>query len=128
MLRADAVMATSEPAFQIAEDQMGDWEKVLGHAGIALCRHRQMPITAIRQRMAAPRGRDHHDPRLDRRLDKPAKRCCRTIGHDLHPNPLLRCGTPFDVLGLAPADFDRRDNDALIMDAATRAARPAADP
>jgi len=34
----------------------------------------------------------------------------------------------FDVLGLAPADFDRRDNDALIMDAATRAARPAADP
>jgi hypothetical protein len=34
----------------------------------------------------------------------------------------------FDVLGLALADFDSRDHQALMMDAAARAARPAADP
>ena len=49
MLRADAVVAASQPAFQIAEDQMGDWQKVLGQAGIALRRDRQMPITADRK-------------------------------------------------------------------------------
>jgi hypothetical protein len=35
MLRAYAVMAVSQPAFQIAEDQMGDGQKVFGHPGIA---------------------------------------------------------------------------------------------
>src|SRR3979411_2331766 len=49
VLRANAVVATSEPAFQITEDQMGDGQKVLGHAGITLRRDRQMPIEPIRQ-------------------------------------------------------------------------------
>ena len=56
MLRANAVVATSEPAFQIAEDQMGDGQKVLGHAGITLRRDRQMPIAAIGQRRIAAPG------------------------------------------------------------------------
>jgi len=133
VLRADAVVATSEPAFQIAEDQMGDRQKVLGHAGIALRRDRQMPITAIGQRrIAAPAVRHDHDPGLDRRLDKPAERSCRTIRHDFHPNtagiPAVAARHAFDVLGLALADFDSRDNEALIMDAAALAARPTADP
>ena len=130
---ADAVMAASEPAFQIAEDQMGDRQKVLGHAGITLRRDREMPIPAIGQaRIAAPAVGHHHDPGLDRRLDKPTERCCRTIRHDFHPKtagiPAVAARHASDVLGLALTDFDSRDNQALIMDAAALAARPAADP
>ena len=112
---------------------MGDRQKILGHAGIALRRDRQMPITAIGQRcVAAPAVGHDHDPGLNRRLDKPAERSCRTIRHDFHPNtagvPAVAARHAFEVLGLALADFDSRDNEALIMDAAALAARPAADP
>jgi hypothetical protein len=74
----------------------------------------------------------HHGSGLDRRLDKPAQRSCRTIRHNFHPNTAgisaVAARHAFDVLGLALADFDSRDNEALIMDAAALAARPAADP
>src|SRR5580692_10042453 len=92
-------MATSEPAFQIAEDQMGDRQKVLGHAGITLRRNRQMPIAAIGQRrIAAPGVGHHHGSGLDRRLDKAAQRSCRTIRHNFHPNTAATNG----MLGCQP--------------------------
>src|SRR5206468_12668260 len=64
VLRANAVVATSEPAFQITEDQMGDRQKVLGHAGITLRRDRQMPIAAIGQRRS-----EEHTSELQSRSD-----------------------------------------------------------
>src|SRR5437899_12589675 len=92
-----------------------------------------MPIAAIGQhRIAAPGVGHHHGSRLDRRLDKAAQRSCRTIRHNFHPNTAgisaVAARHAADVLGLAQADFDSRDNEALIMDAAALAARPAADP
>ena len=82
--------------------------------------------------MAAPAVGHDDDPGLDRRLDKPAERPCRTIRHDFHPNtagiPAVAARHAFDVLRLALADFDSRDNEALIVDAAALAARPAAQP
>ena len=96
-------------------------------------RDRQMPIAAIGQRrIAAPGVGHHHGSGLDRRLDKAAQRSCRTIRHNCHPNTAgisaVAARHAVDVLGLARADFDSRDNEALIMDAAALAARPAADP
>src|ERR1700726_485540 len=131
--RANALVATSQPAFQITEDQMGDRQKVLGHAGITLRRDRLMPIASIAQRrIAAPGVGHHHGTGLDRRLDKAAQRSCRTIRHNFHPNTAgisaVAARHAFDILGLALADFDSRDNEALIMDAPALAARPAADP
>src|SRR5207245_10370939 len=65
-------------------------------------------------------------------LDRPPKRCCRRGRHRFRPNTAgisaVAARHAFDVLGLALADFDSRDNEALIMDAAARAMRPAADP
>ena len=89
-------------------------------------------ITHGQRRIAAPGVGHHHGSGLDRRLDKAAQRSCRPIRHNFHPNTAgisaVAARHAFEVLGLALADFDSRDNEALIMDAAALAARPAADP
>jgi hypothetical protein len=73
VLRADAVMAAPQPAFQVGEDQMRDRQEVLGHARIAVGRNREMVLAAIGQRGIAAPGIGHdHRARFDRRLHEAA--------------------------------------------------------
>src|SRR5216683_3025378 len=61
MLRADAVMAAHQPAFEVAENQVDDGQVFLGNRRVASLHDGQMLVSAFGQfGVAAPRVSDEH--------------------------------------------------------------------
>src|SRR5688572_21870026 len=50
VLRADAVMATAQPAFQVAENQVDDWQKFLGDSRVVGLDNGQMLVSKFGER------------------------------------------------------------------------------
>src|SRR5437660_6349185 len=129
MLRTDAVVTSQQPAFQIREHQMHDWQICLGHRRVPRHRNRDMAVSALRQFVVAgPCIGNDLCSWLDRTFDKADQRFRRTVRTNFKPNPtrvsamptLNRFATDFRF---AATNFNSRDDQRQIVDTTAKTAR-----
>src|SRR5271168_1873157 len=132
MLMTDPVMDAVQPRFQVGEDEMDDWQILLGDLRIAPFSDGEVFVAALGEAgVAAPVVGDERRAWHNGALDEATERLCAAVRHDGKPNPTGIATTPPLVeLGtrLALANFHSAGDKNLIVDTTAFAARPAADP
>ena len=132
MLVTDPVMGAVQPRFQVCEDEMDNWQILLGDLRIAPFGDREVFVAALGEAgVAAPVVANERRARHNGTLDEAAERLRASVRHDGEPNPPgIATTLPLVELGtrLALTNLDSTDDKNLVVDATALAARPAADP
>jgi hypothetical protein len=96
------VMGAVQPRFQVCEDEMDDWQILLGDLRIAAFGDGEVFVAALGEaRVAAPVVSDERRARHNGTLDEAAERLRASVRHDGEPNtpgiattlPLVELGT-----------------------------------
>jgi len=131
VLGADAVMDAIEPGLQIAEDEVGDRQELLGDLGIAAFGDGVVVVAACPQAaIGAPVIGDEQRPRHDGASDEFAQRFGRAIRGDGEANaPGIPAVLPFVLRGarLPVTNLDGGGDQGLVVDASALAACLSAD-
>jgi len=132
VLVTDPVMGAVQPRFQVCEDEMDDWQILLGDLRIAALGDGEVFVAALGEPgVAAPVVGDERRARHNGTLDEAAERLRASVRHDGEPNtPGIATTLPLVELGtrLALTNLHSTDDKNLIVDATAFAARPATDP
>ena len=132
VLVTDPVMDAVQPRFQVGEDEMDDWQILLGDLRIAPFSDGEVFVAALGEAgVAAPVVGDERRARHNGALDEAAERLRAAVRHDGEPNPPgIATTLPLVELGarLALANLHSAGDKNLIVDATAFAARPAANP
>lgn len=125
-------MGAVQPGFQVCEDEMDDWQILLGDLRIAAFGDGEVFVAALGEPgVAAPVVGDERRARHNGTLDEAAERLRASVWHDGESNtPGIATTLPLVELGtrLALANLHSTDDKNLIVDATAFAARPATDP
>ena len=128
----DPVMDAVQPRFQVCEDEMDDWQILLGDLRIAPFSDGEVFVAALgKAGVAAPVVGDERRARHNGALNEAAERLRAAVRHDGEPNPPgIATTLPLVELGarLALANLHSAGDKNLIVDATAFAARPAASP
>lgn len=131
VLRADAVMAAHQPAFQVAENQVDDGQIFLGDSRIMRLHNGKVLVSALAEfGVATPSVGDDHRARLHRPVHERHKRLRRAVGDDIEPDATGIASAPtlfLPLLRLPIANLHGGDDERLMMHAPALAARGAAD-
>src|ERR1700687_3973039 len=121
-----------QPRFQVCEDEMDNWQILLGDLRIAPFSDGEVFVAALGEAgVAAPVVGDERRARHNGTLDEAAERLRASVRHDGEPNPPgIATTLPLVELGtrLALTNLHSTDDKNLIVDATAFAARRAADP
>ena len=132
VLVTDPVMDAVQPRFQVCEDEMDDWQILLGDLRIAPFSDGAVFVAALgKAGVAAPVVGDERRARHNGALNEAAERLRAAVRHDGEPNPPgIATTLPLVELGarLALANLHSAGDKNLIVDATAFAARPAASP
>ena len=132
VLVTDPVMDAVQPRFQVCEDEMDDWQILLGDLRIAPFSDGEVFVAALgKAGVAAPVVGDERRARHNGALNEAAERLRAAVRHDGEPNPPgIATTLPLVELGarLALANLHSAGDKNLIVDATAFAARPAANP
>ena len=132
VLVTDPVMDAVQPRFQVCEDEMDDWQILLGDLRIAPFSDGEVFVAALgKAGVAAPVVGDERRARHNGALNEAAERLRAAVRHDGEPNPPgIATTLPLVELGarLALANLHSAGDKNLIVDATAFAARPAASP
>jgi hypothetical protein len=132
MLMTDPVMDAVQPRFQVGEDEMDDWQMLLGDLRVAPFSDGEVFVAALGEAgVAGPVVGDERRAWHNGALDEATERLCAAVRHDGKPNPTgIATTLPLVELGtrLALANFHSAGDKNLIVDTTAFAARPAADP
>ena len=132
VLVTDPVMDAVQPRFQVCEDEMDDWQILLGDLRIAPFSDGEVFVAALGEAgVAAPVVGDERRARHNGALNEAAERLRAAVRHDGEPNPPgIATTLPLVELGarLALANLHSAGDKNLIVDATAFAARPAASP
>src|SRR5271156_3265764 len=109
MLMTDPVMDAVQPRFQVGEDEMDDWQILLGDLRIAPFSDGEVFVAALGEAgVAAPVVGDERRAWHNGALDEATERLCAAVRHDGKPNPTgIATTLPLVELGtrLALANF-----------------------
>ena len=132
VLVTDPVMDAVQPRFQVCEDEMDDWQILLGDLRIAPFSDGEVFVAALgKAGVAAPVVGDERRARHNGALNEAAEQLRAAVRHDGEPNPPgIATTLPLVELGarLALANLHSVGDKNLIVDATAFAARPAASP
>jgi len=132
MLRADAMMDTAQPGFEVGKYEMNDGHELFGDLRIAPFRDGHVVVAALAEAgIAAPIICDDPGARYHRALDEAAKRFGASVRNQGKSNTAcVPPGLPLvEAAGtLALSDFDGAGHEHHVVDAAALAARTAAHP
>ena len=132
VLVTDPVMDAVQPRFQVCEDEMDDWQILLGDLRIAPFSDGEVFVAALgKAGVAAPVVGDERRARHNGALNEAAEQLRAAVRHDGEPNPPgIATTLPLVELGarLALANLHSAGDKNLIVDATAFAARPAASP
>jgi hypothetical protein len=96
-------MGADQPGFQVGEDQMDDWQILLGHLRIAPFSDGDVFVATLgKAGVAAPVVGDERRARHNGALDEAAERLRAAVRHDGEPNP------PGIATTLPPIEFGAR--------------------
>ena len=132
MLMADTVMDTDEPRFQISEDEMYDWQIVLGNLWVPALGNGKVFIPALAEgSISTPIVSDAQRPRSYGILHESTKRVSAPIRHYGEPDTpgmasvlsLVLRGPRFPM-----AHFNRTSDKNLVVDTPALAASPSTNP
>ena len=132
MFSTNAVMCPAEPSFEVAKDEVGDRQELLGDLRIAAFGNCVVVITACPEAVvAAPVvGNDQRTGRHGA-LDEAAQRICATISGDGQPDP-AGVATILPLIlrrtRLPVANLDGSGDQSHVVDSTTLATRPSSDP
>jgi hypothetical protein len=124
-----AMMRSPDPSFQIAENEMDHRQVRLSFVGIAAERQSLMAVSHLgKSRVASPAIGAQRGAKRDVVFDKAGKRIGAAVWHDTKPqSSRINAASVLLTIGRARPNLDRPDDKSLVMDAATLAARLAAD-
>ena len=132
VLVTDPVMDAVQPRFQVCEDEMDDWQILLGDLRIAPFSDGEVFVAALgKAGVAAPVVGNERRARHNGALNEAAEQLRAAVRHDGEPNPPgIATTLPLVELGarLALANLHSAGDKNLIVDATAFAARPAASP
>ena len=132
VLVTDPVMDAVQPRFQVCEDEMDDWQILLGDLRIAPFSDGEVFVAALgKAGVATPVVGDERRARHNGALHEAAEQLRAAVRHDGEPNPPgIATTLPLVELGarLALANLHSAGDKNLIVDATAFAARPAASP